>query len=113
MRKDRPWHLIPVGKRRRALSTIKRSMASACDGDRETLRAAVEVLRELAPYPDEALVFDTGYGDVEPIGLPDDITPTAIESWDGQQKWFCHVDHLRPLTPAAADFLDELKAGMR
>lgn len=125
---DRPWHLIPQELRKSAINNLEFDASDGgcecggpfgpnprkCKGDcaarSEMFHAAAQALRELAPYPDEALAYEFSGSHVEFIdnneGLAEvrDVNGFVVAAY---------YDELIPLTPAAEEFLDELKAGVR
>lgn len=133
---DRPWHLIPQDIRERsaiANCEVDGDEGHTCGGPfddppiptpcdcairSEAFRAAAQLLREAAPYPDEALVFEVicdalHQGEhVELVDFDDDCAiarvtdhgDNTITTWLGWYK-------LRPLTIAAHDALETLGGG--
>lgn len=110
----RPWHLIPAGQRAWVEETIFLK-ADCCDGTCSTARAhqaARAALRELAPYPDEALMFSMHAEDVCELHVcvvqwdrPEVFRSTLVIDECGEFRWTA-FDCLRPLTIAAHDLLE-------
>lgn len=101
-----PWHLIPKHERALVLRELERDLS--CVDCPEAYRAAVALLREAAPYPDEALACRFHGVVVDLDGIDD----------DGRFIWFVfersertcgYVHEFTPLTPAARDLLDALR----
>ena len=130
----KPWHLIPQDIRER--SAIANCEADAggghsccglfgeypkdcdCMERNDAFLAAAQVLRDAAPYPDEALVFSHAF-DSRIFVVAVDWYPgrdaALVETIDPKRdRWATYgAPDLIPLTPGAADFLDAIKAGAR
>ena len=80
--------------------------------------AAAQVLRDAAPYPDEALVFSHAFDSrifVVAVDWSQERDAALVETIDPESgRWAAYgAPNLIPLTPGAADFLDAIKAGAR
>lgn len=130
----KPWHMIPAALRESAIANMevdgdegctcpdfvaqaRGGCYSDCAARSEMFRAAAKVLRDAAPYPDEALMFDFDGTHVQFIdfGWQDmgcDPMPNAwvCEDEDGTEAPF-HPSELRPLTIAAEEFWREMGGG--
>lgn len=125
----KPWHLIPYGARESALLHLDIEAADSacqvrfvhfddpcpCTLRADALRSAAEALRNLTPYPDEALVFATGECSLDPvvqlidIGWENPNCDPMVDAWvcedeDGLDAPY-HPSELRPLTIGAAEAL--------
>lgn len=120
----KPWHLIPQPVRAELLDNCARNEAfwlrerpDIADG----IRGAAALLRAAEPdYPDDCPAFavDLGAGEqhveICDIGITDAagrtwVTLTAPYGW--REPVDCVVSALRPLTIAAADWLDAMGGG--
>ncbi len=118
-----PWHLIPINVREELLTASRDNVSWAFAVGRhdqaEAIEAAFQLLRDAAPYPDEAIVFayaECGIG--EHLALVDigwhepgnEPLPNALvcEDADGAEAPY-HADELRPLTIAAHEALEWLR----
>lgn len=113
----RPWHLYSEEKRERVLYTLELYRSGA-------YAAAIAVLREAAPWPDEALVVSVQrWQDEEPMTCEIvDVSGVAVllldehgvmqdvpGIWPSTAWW--PIVRVLPLTPAAAEFLAAMGGG--
>lgn len=114
----KPWHLLSSDKRSRVIDVLG---AKGIWIYPEAYLVAAQLLREAAPYPDEALVFATGECALDPvvqlvdIGWTDDYGKHHPESLmceddEGTEAPY-HPSELRPLTIAAHEALEMLGGG--
>lgn len=108
--RDRPWHLLKRDARDWLLHDLRRMCWPP-----SAVRAALRVLHDAAPYPDEALVFEL-HRDVVPsaphvelIGWTDRDGENALVEYrdiDDRNHGLIDAGWLRPLTIAAAEFME-------
>jgi len=103
----KPWHLHSEDERELVLMDLD-AYSKRTGWTRRfaaVYQAAAAVLRDAAPWPDEALAVEW-YGLVREIVGCDDGLVELLDGWSLPQN-------VRPLTPAAAEFLAALRGRRR
>lgn len=118
----KPWHLCSEAEREDVIRRIFEAIPPADYGD--AWEAAITLLRDAAPWPDEALVVSVQrWQDEEPMTCEIvDVSGVAVllldehgviqdvpRIWPSTAWW--PIDRVLPLTPAAAEFLAALGGG--
>lgn len=110
-----PWHLVQKHERELVLRELERDLS--CVDCPDAYRAAAALLREAAPYPDEAFVVMvvTVFGEHGPCEVRDirdnGVLDLADLETDGGINigWTKRACDCRPLTVGARDLLDALR----
>ena len=108
----KPWHLCSEAERQRVIDVLDsmgtegNMLDASCPS---AYRAAAAVLRDAAPWPDEALFVDYQGMIFEIIGEP-------VRGWvdvrsSGGHWMAIYAPRCVPLTPAAAEFLAAMGGG--
>lgn len=104
----KPWHLHSEAEREDVIRRIFEAIPPADYGD--AWEAAITLLREAAPWPDEALVVagfiyqDEGRYELEIIDVDSAGCLCVVDEYGRNEHWRT-PESCVPLTPAAAEFL--------
>lgn len=96
----KPWHLCSEAEREDVIRRIFEAIPPADYGD--AWEAAITLLRDAAPWPDEALVVEWDSRIWEVIDAHGD---GVLELRSESASSFSYYRYCLPLTPAAAEFL--------